>query len=98
MDDSKIIVLLEDVASIKSDLKNAINKVTEHIENGSKWRLAIVCACIGLVGTFICGSIRFGVMESQVLRQEKDINLIQTQICDLNYVKGKAEGLASIKQ
>ena len=86
--------LSEAVIRMEEKLDAAIKEVCGHINSGSKWRLAIVCACIGLVGTFVAGVVRFGVMEYKVENIQQDLKLHTNQIYDLNYEKGKATGLA----
>ena len=82
------------VARTEEIVKNAIKEVTSHITAGSKWRLAIACSCIGLVGLFIGGVVRFSVVEYRTIKLEESQKQMQTQIYDLNYEKGKAVGLA----
>jgi hypothetical protein len=97
MEEDRLIKICEDIASIKTDLKNAIESVTGHIEQGTKWRLTIVVACIGLVGMFVGAIVRFSVMEYKVCNLQTQQIEMRSQIYDLNYVKGRTEGLAERK-
>jgi len=90
MDDKKLIQMCEDIASIKSDMQHFF----DHIKEGSKWRVAITISCIGLIGTIVTGIVRFSVMEYKVCSMTTVQTEMRTQIYDLNYVRGKAEGLA----
>jgi uncharacterized UBP type Zn finger protein len=85
------------VARMEEKLDAAIKEVGGHIAAGSKWRLTILCACIGLVGTFIAGVVRFGVMEYKVEKIQEDLKVHSDQIYDLNYEKGRAVGLQEAK-
>ena len=84
----------EDVSGMRSDLKNAIEKVTEHIQGGTRWRLTIFSACVVLVGTIVGGIVRFSVMEYKLITIQDDQKVIREQIYDLNYEKGRLAGIA----
>jgi len=52
--------------AIDRRINGSIDAVEKHIEHGTKWRLAIVVAFIGLVGVFL-GSIKgLGKAEKQI--------------------------------
>ena len=82
------------VARMEVALTNAIQETTKHIAAGTKYRLTILCACIGLVGSIVGGIIRFSLMEYKVSVLQLGQDKMQEQIFDLNYIKGKAEGIA----
>ena len=82
------------VVEMKSDLKNAIKEATNHIQGGSKWRLAIAIASIGLIGSVVGAIIRFSLIDFKVVSHDKEIIEMRGQIYDLNYEKGRAVGLA----
>jgi hypothetical protein len=82
------------VARTEEIVKNAIKEVSSHISAGSKWRLAIACSCISLVGVVVGGIVRFSVMEYRTIKLEDSQKEMNKQILDLNYEKGKAVGLA----
>jgi hypothetical protein len=92
--EDKIIKIGEDVAFMRSDLANAIKSTAEHINAGSKWRMAIVVASLGLVGGIVGAIVRFSVIDFKVSMHDTDIKEIRGQIYDLNYEKGRAVGLA----
>ena len=92
--EEKIIEISENIASMRADLSNAIINTTEHITAGSKYRLTIICTCIGLVGAIVGGIIRFSIMEYKVTVMQQDQDKMQEQIYDLNYEKGYAVGIA----
>jgi hypothetical protein len=83
----------EAVIRMEEKLDSAICKVTEHIEAGSKWRLAITISCIGLVGTIIGGIVRFSLMEYKIASLQDDGREMQRQVYDLNYEQGRFIGL-----
>jgi hypothetical protein len=92
--ENEIIGFGKTIARMDANLENAIKETREHIEAGSKWRLAIVVACVGLVGGIVSGIVRFSVVEYKVAVLQNDQNKIQDQIFDMNYIKGKTEGIA----
>lgn len=75
-------------------IKNSLETIKEGIDNSLKWRVAVICTFLGLIGLFINSAIRFGVMESKAVASEVEIREIKTQIYDLNYIKGRTEGLS----
>jgi hypothetical protein len=87
----------EAVIRMEEKLDAAIKEVGGHIAAGSKWRLAILCACIGLIGTFVAGVVRFGVMEYKVTTVQEEQIRMKDQIYDLNYEKGRAVGMQETK-
>ena len=82
------------VVRMEESLKNAIQQATDHIQGGARWRLTIACACVGLVGTFVGGVVRFSVMEYKLNIIQADQSTMRTQIYDLNYEKGRLAGIA----
>jgi beta-lactamase regulating signal transducer with metallopeptidase domain len=86
--------LSEAVIRMEEKLDAAIKEVTGHITAGSRWRLAIVVACIGLVGSIVGAIVRFSVMEYRVSNLQNNQEKMLVQIYDLNYEKGRAVGLA----
>ncbi len=82
------------VVEMKADLKNAIKETTSHIQAGSKWRMTISIACIGLIGSVVGARVRFSLIGFKVTTHEKDILEMRDQIYDLNFEKGRAVGLA----
>jgi len=96
--EDRIISALEDIASFKSTLESAVTETSKHIEAGSKWRVAIVCSCIGLVGLFIGAIVRFAVMDFKVSSHDIELKEIRTQLYDLNYEKGRATELSESKK
>jgi len=95
--EEKIIGMGEAIVRIETKLDEAITQTTNHIIAGAKFRLAIVCSCIGLVGLFVGGIVKFAVNDYKVSLHETDIREIREQIYDLNYVKGRAEAVAEKK-
>ncbi len=95
--EDKIIEIGENIAGMRADLNNAITNTTNHIIAGSKYRLAIICACIGLVGAVVGGIVRFSVVEYRVNSISNNQDKMLEQIYDLNYEKGRAVGLAEQK-
>ena len=85
--------LTEAVIRMEEKLDHAIKEVSGHISAGSKWRLAIACSCIGLVGLSVGAIVRFSVVDFKVTLHDKDISEMRNQIYDLNYEKGRAVGL-----
>lgn len=86
--------LAEVVIRMEEKLDHAIKEVTAHISAGSKWRLAIACSCVGLVGLAVGAIVRFAVVDFKVANHDVEIKEMRTQIYDLNYEKGRAVGLA----
>ena len=84
----------EAVIRMEEKLDSAIEKVTEHIQGGSRWRMTISIACIGLIGTIVGGIVRFSVMEYKLITIQDDQKVIREQIYDLNYEKGRLAGIA----
>ena len=82
------------VARMEVALSNAIKETSNHIAAGFKFRITIISSCIVLVGTIVGGIVRFSVMEYKVSVVQNQQDKLQTQIYDLNYTRGKAEGLA----
>jgi hypothetical protein len=90
----EVIALGKLFASMTVEVRTAIKLSTDHIENGSKWRLTIICACVGLIGLFTQGVTKFGIMQNEITKQNEVISEHNRQIFDLNYIRGKEEGLA----
>ena len=88
----------KNIAGLTEIIKVAIRDTKDHIEAGSKWRLAIFCSCIGLVGLFITGAITFGVNHYRLGKVEEDVKEVRIQLYDLNYSKGKEIGLSESKR
>ena len=86
------------LARIESKLENSVEETKKHIDAGSKYRLAIVCACIGLVGMAVGAIVKFAVNDYRVTQHDGEIKIIREQIYDLNYVKGRTEAMSEIKQ
>lgn len=86
------------VIRMEEQLKHALEETKNHIQQGSTYRLAIICSCIGLVGLLVGGIIKFSVMDYKVDRHEKKFEQVETQIYDLNYVRGRAEAMSETKK
>jgi hypothetical protein len=87
----------EAVIRMEEKLDAAIITTTSYITTGLRWRIAVVVACIGLVGTIVAGVVRFGVMEYKVTVIQQEQIRMGDQIYDLNYEKGRAVGLQESK-
>jgi|GEM_PF-5926530 len=92
--ETEIITTGKTIARIEEKLDHAISETKNHIEAGSRWRLTIVVACIGLIGGVVAGIVRFSVVEYKVAVLQNEQGKMQEQIFDLNYIKGKAEGIS----
>jgi hypothetical protein len=90
---SDLQVIKTTVSNLDKTITAAMKGVEKHITDGSKWRLAIVCALVGVAGVFINSSIRFGINEAKTVRAERDIELMRSQVHELNYIRGREEGL-----
>jgi hypothetical protein len=85
------------VARTEETVKNAIQQATDHIQAGAKWRMTIVIASLGLIGTFVSGVVRFSVMEYKVTQIQEEQTSIRQQIYDLNYERGRIAGIEELK-
>ena len=56
----------ERLIAVDKRINGSINAVEKHIEHGTKWRLGIVVALIGLVGLAVTRMIGWGNMENQI--------------------------------
>ena len=82
----------ETVIRMEEKLDNAIKKVTEHIAGGAKWRLTILCACIGLFSLFIGAVVKFAVNDYRVTLHEEKIKVLEQDNRDINFELGKIAG------
>lgn len=85
------------VARMEEKLDNAIANTTNHIIAGAKYRLAIICSCIGLIGIFLGGIIKFAVNDYKVTLHDKAIEDLRDDNRDLNFEIGKVIGVSEKK-
>lgn len=88
--EERIINMCENVAKISNDIEH----VLDHIKSSVKYRMMIIVSCISLVGVILGGIVRFSVVEYKVAVLQNAQGKMQDQIFDLNYIKGKTEGIA----
>lgn len=88
----KIGQLGEDMSGLKKDIEHTL----EYIRSGSKYRITVICSCIGLVGLFISGWVKFNVNDYRLGIAESDVKEVRKELYDLNYVKGKEIGRTEI--
>jgi hypothetical protein len=102
--EEKIIKILEDsaatrtlVETMRKEINGAVKETKDHIKGGFNRRVAS-WGVITTLGCFILGiaynnAIKFGVMQNEVSYHKEEMKQIKEQIYDLNYVKGKTEGI-----
>lgn len=84
----------ENISGMRKDIEHTL----DYIRSGSKYRITVVCSCIGLVGLFISGWVKFNVNDYRLGVAEQDVKEVRSQLYDLNYVKGREVGLSEAKQ
>lgn len=89
----EILELKTDMSEVRTDIKHTL----DYIRSGAKYRLTVICACLGLVGTFLGAWIKFSVNDYRLGRTEADVEQIKTQVYDMNYVKGQQSGYVQSK-
>lgn len=103
--EEKIIFISEKVAatderyiSLSDKIDSAIKAVTRHIEAGSKYRVAIITAWIGIAGLFVGWCTWCGRIDTKITYHDRQLTTMEEQIYDLNYEKGRAVGLSEAKR
>lgn len=81
----EIIDLKSDMSEVRSDIRHTL----DYIRSGAKYRLAVICSCIGIVGTFLGAWVKFSVNDYRLGIAEQDVKEVRVQLYDLNYIKGK---------
>jgi len=56
----------ERLVAMDKRINGSIDSVEKHIDQGTKWRLAIVIAFIGLTGVFVSSVSSWGKAENQI--------------------------------
>ncbi len=56
----------ERLIAVDRRVNGSLDAVAKHIDQGTKWRLAIVIAFIGLTGVFVSGVSSWGKAEKQI--------------------------------
>ncbi len=56
----------ERLIAVDKRINGSLDTVAKHIDQGTKWRMAIVVAFIGLVGVFVNNIRGFGNAEKQI--------------------------------
>ena len=87
-----IAVVENKITNVDKRINGSIDDIKSHIAAGSKWRLAIVIALVGLLAFWTNNAIKFGVQQRESQYHNDEIRNIQQQIYLLNYERGVRDG------
>ena len=96
-DNKEVIQLAKEIVEMRVELKTAIDATKNHINGGTKYRLMIIGALIGLVGIWHAESVKYGVFQEKITTHELKIDKLDKDNADLNFEIGKVQGQQNIK-
>lgn len=70
----------ERLIAVDKRINGSIDAIEKHIEHGTKWRLAIIIALLGLVSMFTTRMIGWGHMEQQIQVNTVRLDRIETKV------------------
>lgn len=88
-----IIDLAKQLVGMRVELANAIQQTTSHINAGSKYRLTIILACLGLVGLWHSETVKYGIFQEKITQHDKLIEKVDSDNRDLNFELGKISNM-----
>ena len=68
-----VAVIMEKIIAVDKRINGSIDDFEQHISHGSKWRIAITVAALGLIGACLTAAVSYGEMKHAIKDNSAEI-------------------------